>query len=155
MKFVFLLTNLADHWGHNEVLPEGRAHTSRTWTRTPWAYGAALSHSTEWEEVLTIARFPVLHWVTEWSQTTTEEQEWVTEFQTRASTNCSTEEAQRSMKEGFVGYYFADCELCTQGEPRSRVRYPSWTGLVVWAQSSFEAVQKELSDHLMQTREDL
>lgn len=35
------------------------------------------------------------------------------EFQTRASTNCSMEEAQQIMKEDSVGYYFVDCELCT------------------------------------------
>lgn len=55
----------------------------------------------------------MVHWVTEWPQTTTEEQEWVMEFQTRASTNCSMEEAQQIMKEDSVGYYLVDCELCT------------------------------------------
>lgn len=34
------------------------------------------------------------------------------EFKTRASTNCSVEEAERSIKKDFVGYSFAHCELC-------------------------------------------
>lgn len=59
------------------------------------------------------SQLPVSPWCTEWPRTTTEEQEWVMEFQTRASTNCSMEEAQQIMKEDSVGYYFVDYELCT------------------------------------------